>query len=443
MSNRIITGSVLAAALATSSLAMAADDNRWYFSPALSYIWADSDRHADDDFGVQIGFGKPVNQWWNVELSAVVDTLDYSSGGGEYKQRGILADGLYFFNRSPRLAPYGVVGVGGLRTALPSNTNTNLMANVGVGAMTQLGSSDMRLRGDIRYRWDDDDRVAGVTRFGDWVLTVGLAIPFGGGASKAAAPTAMTSAVAAKQAPVAAVAQGGDSDGDGVADNVDKCPNTPAGAKVNASGCELDTDGDGVVDRLDRCAATPAGAKVGADGCELDSDSDGVVDRLDQCPATSAGAKVDAKGCEVDGDGDGIKDSADACPDTKAGAKVDNRGCELAEVIILKGVQFNTGATTLTEESKSILDDVATTLRRYPSMVVEVAGYTDNQGAASFNVRLSQERANSVASYLTGKGVDAANLKAKGYGPANPIADNNTAEGRQQNRRVELHILQR
>ncbi|HIP52961.1 MAG TPA: OmpA family protein [Chromatiales bacterium] len=120
-----------------------------------------------------------------------------------------------------------------------------------------------------------------------------------------------------------------DSDGDGVADSKDQCPGTAAGAKVDERGCEVDSDGDGVIDAKDACPGTPRGAKVGRDGCEVDTDSDGVPDSKDQCAATPAGAKVDERGCEVDSDGDGIVDSRDHCLDTPAGATVDDKGCEI------------------------------------------------------------------------------------------------------------------
>jgi hypothetical protein len=96
-----------------------------------------------------------------------------------------------------------------------------------------------------------------------------------------------------------------DSDGDGVSDALDLCPNTPAGAAVNPSGCatsQLDSDGDGVSDALDLCPNTPAGAAVNPSGCatsQLDSDGDGVSDALDQCPGTPAGTAVDATGCAL------------------------------------------------------------------------------------------------------------------------------------------------
>jgi OmpA-OmpF porin, OOP family len=183
--------------------------------------------------------------------------------------------------------------------------------------------------------------------------------------------------------------------------------------------------------------------RVDAKGCEPDSDGDGVADSRDSCSGTPAGVRVDAKGCELDSDSDGIADSRDSCPDTKADVRVDSKGCELAEVIVLKGVNFETGAATLSSDSQGVLDDMAATLMKYPSMVVEVSGHTDNIGAADFNRQLSQQRADAVVSYLVAKGVKAENLKSVGHGSDKPIADNATEEGRSTNRRVELHILQR
>lgn len=263
-------------------------------------------------------------------------------------------------------------------------------------------------------------------------------------------PDLMPKPAAPKPAPVAApVAVAppppppppSDSDGDGVPDTADRCPGTPAGAKVNAQGCELDADGDGVVDRLDKCPGTPAGAKVDAQGCELDSDRDGVVDRLDKCPGTAASAKVDASGCELDSDRDGVVDRLDRCPGTRAGAKVDANGCEIQEVTVLKGVNFATNSATLTSGSMAVLDETAATLARNPDLRAEVAGHTDNTGSAARNRTLSQQRAESVVKYLVSKGANPANLTARGYGPDQPVADNRTAQGRSLNRRVELRIL--
>jgi len=120
-----------------------------------------------------------------------------------------------------------------------------------------------------------------------------------------------------------------DSDNDGVADYLDKCPDTPAGVKVDATGCPLDSDGDGVPDYLDKCLNTPAGVSVDASGCPIDTDGDGVPDYMDKCPDTPAGTAVDANGCPKDTDGDGVPDNLDKCPDTPKGVQVDANGCPL------------------------------------------------------------------------------------------------------------------
>ncbi len=233
-----------------------------------------------------------------------------------------------------------------------------------------------------------------------------------------------------------------DSDGDGVSDDMDRCPGTPAGTAVDANGCPLpgDADGDGVNDNLDRCPNTPAGNRVDANGCELDADGDGVVDRLDQCPGTPAGAKVDAKGCDLDSDNDGVVDSKDQCPDTPAGDRVDVNGCSFKEELKLPGVVFETNKAELVDSSSASLNDAVATLKRYPDIKVEVAGHTDSVGSDAYNRRLSQSRAETVMAYLKNAGVTN-ELTARGYGERQPIADNNSEEGRQANRRVVLRIL--
>jgi OOP family OmpA-OmpF porin len=88
-----------------------------------------------------------------------------------------------------------------------------------------------------------------------------------------------------------------DSDKDGVSDEMDKCPDTPKGIKVDQRGCPIDSDNDGIADYRDKCPNTPRGVKVDAKGCPLDSDGDGVADYLDKCPGTPKGVKVDETGC--------------------------------------------------------------------------------------------------------------------------------------------------
>jgi outer membrane protein OmpA-like peptidoglycan-associated protein len=132
-----------------------------------------------------------------------------------------------------------------------------------------------------------------------------------------------------------------DSDGDKIADYLDKCPNTPRGVTVDNNGCPVDSDKDGVADYVDRCPNTPAGVRVDANGCPVDTDGDKVADYLDKCPNTPTGATVDANGCPVDSDGDGVFDGLDTCPGTKAGAQVDAAGCPRI---------FEEGKTTITLE---------------------------------------------------------------------------------------------
>lgn len=188
--------------------------------------------------------------------------------------------------------------------------------------------------------------------------------------------------------------------------------------------------------------AVPLATAPAAPAPVVDSDGDGVLDTLDRCPNTARGARVGADGCELDSDGDGVVDRLDRCPGTRAGIKVDVNGCEIPEVISLQGVNFATNSANLTPGSAATLDAAAATLAKRGNVRVEVAGHTDSRGSAARNRVLSQQRAESVMRYLVSKGVDPANLTARGYGPDSPVADNKTESGRAANRRVELRILQ-
>jgi OOP family OmpA-OmpF porin len=244
-----------------------------------------------------------------------------------------------------------------------------------------------------------------------------------------------------------------DADGDGVWDGLDKCLGTPRGATVDATGCPRDSDGDGVYDGLDKCPDTPKGATVDATGCPRDSDGDGVFDGLDQCANTPTGAKVDAKGCPIDSDGDGVWDGIDKCDGTAAGLKVDAAGCpiEVTEketqlldtgMIRLQGVNFETGKADLLPESYPALDEVGTILRKWPQLQIEIGGHTDARGAEALNQKLSDARAESVRSYLLGKfsDIQPVQLGSKGYGESRPIAPNNNALNMSKNRRVEFVV---
>ena len=236
-----------------------------------------------------------------------------------------------------------------------------------------------------------------------------------------------------------------DSDKDGIPDYLDKCSNTPTGVKVDASGCPLDADGDGVPDYLDKCSNTPAGVSVDNNGCPIDSDKDGVADYLDKCPNTPAGVSVDANGCPLDSDGDGVPDYLDKCPNTEAGVKVDANGCPIKKVVVAKEVMgsdalFDFNKFALKTNSYGKLDKIIATLKNNTDYTVSVEGYTDAIGSEEYNMKLSEKRAQAVADYLLSKGIDRSRIEVIPNGESNPIASNKTASGRAKNRRVEIII---
>lgn len=143
----------------------------------------------------------------------------------------------------------------------------------------------------------------------------------------------------------------------------------------------------------------------------------------------------------MDTDGDGVPDELDKCAGTPAGFKVDLDGCIVQQSVVLQAVDFETGSDRLTPTSRATLDAVGAALTGQPTLKIEIDGYTDSKGNALANLRLSERRARAVLEYLVGRRVSRANLSAKGFGQARPIADNTTEEGRAQNRRVEFQVL--
>ena len=166
---------------------------------------------------------------------------------------------------------------------------------------------------------------------------------------------------------------------------------------------------------------------------------------MDKCPNTPRGTQVDADGCPGDKDGDGVADNVDECPNSPAGSEVDARGCPklfaAAASFTLTGVTFETSSSVIRPSSYGKLDEVAEALKANPDVRVEISGHTDNVGSDEGNLTLSQARAESVRRYFIEKGVAADRMEAKGYGETKPVATNDTAEGRAENRRVEMSRL--
>jgi OOP family OmpA-OmpF porin len=145
----------------------------------------------------------------------------------------------------------------------------------------------------------------------------------------------------------------------------------------------------------------------------------------------------------VDSDRDGVPDQMDQCPGTLTGLATDSRGCaaESAQTLRLEGVNFETNSATLTPGASATLREVAEALRGEANLRAEIGGHTDSSGADDYNLRLSQQRADSVRAFLMSQGIDGNRLLARGYGETQPVADNSTETGRALNRRVEFRIL--
>ena len=250
----------------------------------------------------------------------------------------------------------------------------------------------------------------------------------------------------------------GDLDGDGIPDDVDQCPRIPEDLDgfQDDDGCpDEDNDGDGITDKLDKCPNEPEDRDgfEDADGCpDPDNDGDGILDSSDRCPnePEDKDGFEDEDGCpDPDNDKDGVPDLADKCPN-EPGVPPD--GCAKkyklvvvteAKIELKQTVFFDAGRATIRRVSFALLGDVAQALKDNPKLKVEIQGHTDSQGADAVNLKLSQKRAEAVRVFLIKRGVTSDRLLARGYGETVPIADNRTADGRSQNRRVEFVITAR
>ncbi|MCY1718858.1 OmpA family protein [Prolixibacteraceae bacterium Z1-6] len=253
-----------------------------------------------------------------------------------------------------------------------------------------------------------------------------------------------------------------DSDGDGVPDRKDECPDTPPGVQVDEKGCPLDRDGDGVPDYKDDCPDEPGLAKFNGcpdrdgdgvpdkddecpdvpglakfNGCP-DSDEDGVPDHKDKCPDTPKGCPVDADGCPLDSDGDGVIDCEDDCPTVPGPAS--NKGCPDWQTLEIPAIYFDLNKAILKEEGKVELDKLASELNASKEFELVISGHTCSVGTEEYNMGLSQKRAEAVVKYLLSKGVNNAYVGSNNYGETKPAVANDTRAHRKLNRRAEFEV---
>ncbi|MCF8035776.1 MAG: outer membrane beta-barrel domain-containing protein [Desulfobacteraceae bacterium] len=400
----------------TSGAAAGHRADSFMISPFIGGYAFDSDLNLEDELTYGLGFGYNFTE--NLAAEAVFNYTDTELDSGASDVEGYLyrLDALYHFMPEKRLVPYLAAGMGAFDfDPETGDGETEFSGNIGAGVKYFLNES-IALRADVRDVMTFPEN--------NLLYTAGLTFYLGGKEKAAEAAAAATT----EKRP--------DSDGDGVYDEHDQCPDTQSGVAVDNRGCAVDSDNDGVPDYRDDCGNTPLGAEVDAGGCALDADNDGVIDHRDECAGTPEGASVDDKGCAADADGDGVADYKDECGSTPEGASVNARGCWVVE-----DLQFEVGKAEIRPAYHDNLNAIVSILRQNPEIDVEIQGHTDSQGGAEMNQQLSERRAAAVRDYLVEQGVDANRLDYEGYGETDPVASNDTAQGRAENRRVEIRPL--
>jgi len=349
-----VSSAEAAADVSSADATAAPRGTQHYLGGMGTYTFADSKRDyrlreltIDSDLEMGTGgavyYGWQFANRWGIEVQAFTETFETDVGGlTDFYRHGVTTDLVYNFGDRTGFTPFVLIGAGGAYNDVsPNEDKFDFIANAGLGFVTGpfTNYGDLRLRAEARYVYDNFE-----DGYEDIRVAVGIEIPLFGESA---------AAVASAVEPQAKVVE------------------VPTGL--------MDTDGDGVVDERDQC------------------------------------------------------------PDTPANTRVDGNGCTLGKVIALYGVTFEFDKTRLRPDAETILDQAVDTLKRYPEMQVEVAGHTDSKGSDTYNQQLSEGRATAVRDYFVEKGVTNP-LTVHGYGEAEPVTTNDTDEGRERNRRVELRI---
>jgi len=355
-------GCFLIAASATALIGQTAHaqeiESGIYINPNIGYLHFDGDRNLEDHITLGLGIGYQFNRNWSAEFNYLMSETEVnSSGGNDVDLDQFRVDVLYNFARDSKFQPFLAAGIGENRFNNSGTKYDETIIGLG-GGVKYFFTERLSLRGDVRVFDSLDEE--------DQDLWVGLGLNYSFGSPRTSAAPATVTAL--------------DSDGDGVVDSADRCPNTPSGRQV------------------------------------------------------------DSTGCEVDGDNDGVPDSRDDCLDTSAGAKVDEKGCyiilsETREIEL--EINFPNNSAEIQAQYVSEIQEVADFMKEYPLTKVIIEGHTDDRGSESYNQQLSERRAQAVAAVLVNQlSVASDRVSAIGKGEVSPITTNDSAEGRANNRRV-------
>jgi len=347
-------------------------------SPMVGYYGFEGDQNVDDGVVGGLALGYNISKRWAAELEVRYVDADIEQKGLDDVDLEVWSAGmnaLYHFNPDGNFVPYVSAGFGIMYfDGDDFDVDSDYMMNWGVGAKYFVGD-DTALRADLRHVVDfhsdrEWDRISGDDIDHNYMATVGLFFQFGGPPLTPPAPA--------------------DSDGDGIPDLRDKCPDTPPGVMVDAVGCPP----------------------------------------MEEAPPPPP-KKVDG-----DDDGDGVLNSRDKCPGTEKGVMVDEDGCPLKFTI---QIEFDFDKSEVRPEYRDELRKAAAFMNKYPQTQFLLAGHTDSMGTDEYNMGLSKRRAAAVKKYLVENfGIAAHLMTPRGYGESQPVATNDTEEGRQQNRRVEV-----